>query len=156
MSNLARITLPTPTTLAEYHAALKEALQATFGDALTLDPDVPTEPDLSGLYARVDGRHLCQWFYESPTEWSVDHRQGNVGFWVADRVFYALATKLGDTGPKSTNKIAALIMDQLNLRFGVKAVYSHESLFRGNGLVMEFEPNIPEACWNEYKTFLGQ
>lgn len=61
-----------------------------------------------------------------------------------------------DVGYGSINNIAALIMDQLNLRFGVRMTICQESDSREGGLFVEFEPSIPEERYSEYETFLGQ
>ena len=60
-----------------------------------------------------------------------------------------------DVGYASIDKVAAVIMDQLNLRFNVKTINSYEA-DAGRGLFVEFEPAITDARWEEFRTFLGQ
>lgn len=84
--------------------------------------------------------------------------RGDCGTFKIKDIFRGLSRETliiaGAVGYGSIDKITAVIMDQLNLRFNVKTINSYEA--PTGGLFVEFEPAITDARWDEFCTFLGQ
>jgi hypothetical protein len=93
MSNTAHLKFRKRITLTTFHNLLREALAATFGDALKFED---THLDLDqGVNLRTErGTCLLQFWYESKGHISVDHRHGAVGYMVSDAMTTWLARRL--------------------------------------------------------------